>query len=274
MSRPVHFVHLTDLHLSHPDHRDPELLSDTLGTLKTVKAMVRAVRPRPAFILISGDLTNRGDAKSYRLLAETMDGIDIPIVYALGNHDSRPGFYEGMLGRDCNLEAPYCHDTVIDDLHVVVLDSRVPGRIGGALSSDQFDFLQSALDRHTGLRKIIAIHHPPALDEDATLAWECLDWADSRRLAGLLKGRDVAGVFSGHVHYDRVTFWHGMPVVVGTGLHTANDILYADGLRMVSGASFGLCTLRESGLTVSFVPLPSDRHELQTLDLKTLRALI
>ncbi len=273
MNDAVHFVHLTDLHISHPDGDDPGLLSDTLTTLQTVKAMVQAIRPRPAFILLSGDLTNRGDEESYRLLAERLHGLDMPIVLALGNHDSRRGFYAGMLGRADNLDAPYCHDTVIDGLHIIVLDSSVPGRVGGALSVDQFEFLQAALDRHRGARKIIAIHHAPALDGEAPLAWERLDLADSEHLARLLKGRDVAGIFSGHIHYDRVTFWNGIPVIVGTGLHTANDILYPDGLRMVSGGSFGLCTLRESGLSVSFVPLPSDRRELQVLDWTTLHKI-
>ena len=46
------------------------------------------------------------------------------------------------------------------------------------------------------------------------------------------------------------------------------------GWRMVSGASFGICTLRRSGLTVAFVPLPADRATLHTVSLAQMRQRI
>jgi 3',5'-cyclic-AMP phosphodiesterase len=83
----------------------------------------------------------------------------------------------------------------------------------------------------------------------------------------------VVGILSGHIHYDRVTVWHGVPVVIGMGQHAATDILEKDVLRMVNGASFAIGTIRTSGLTVSFVPLPSDRAELNRYPLDVLRKL-
>jgi 3',5'-cyclic-AMP phosphodiesterase len=254
----INFVHLTDLHISAPEANDTTLLSDTTATLGTIIAAIQAIEPRPEFVVVSGDLTNRGDVASYRLLREMMATIDVPIVYALGNHDTRPGFYEGMLGRGSS-EAPYCHDQLIAGVHIVVLDSSVRGKIGGALSPEQFDFLDGALARHKDAPKIVVVHHAPALDEGN---WETLTSADTERLAAMLKGRNVAGILTGHIHHDRVSHWYGIPVIVGTGQHNAIDPLFSNGLRLLAGTGFAWCSLRPSGLTVSFVPLPSDRREL------------
>ncbi|MCB1511885.1 MAG: hypothetical protein KDJ36_13370 [Hyphomicrobiaceae bacterium] len=62
-------------------------------------------------------------------------------------------------------------------------------------------------------------------------------------------------------------------MIVGGGLHTSVDILYRKGLRIVEGASFGLCTLRPSGLSVSFAPPPSERREISVHRLDRLKAL-
>src|SRR5690606_17889564 len=89
------------------------------------------------------------------------------------------------------------------------------------------------------------------------LHWRHIDHGHSMRLAQLLKGRNIVGILSGHIHHDRVSNWYGIPVVVGTGQHAATDILRNDVLRMVRGSSFTIGTIRKSGLTVAFVPQPA-----------------
>lgn len=266
------FLHLTDFHVSDPALADAQLLTDTEARLGEMLGMVAAMERKPAFAVVSGDLTNHGDVASYRYLRGRLSGLGFPLVYALGNHDSRPGFYRGMLDRSHDLDQPYCHEAVIDGVHVIVLDSSVPGRIGGALDATSFAFLDRALDDHHGVAKIIVVHHAPALDATSQLPWETLGQADSARLAAAIRGRNVAGILAGHVHVDRVSMWNGVPVIVGAGLHNAFDPLFGPGLRAVAGAGFALCTLRPAGLAVTFVPLPSDRRELAVLSEEKVRA--
>ena len=101
MKHNLTFVHLTDLHLNAPGVEDEHLHSDTTTTLRTILSQVKALQPKPAFIVASGDLTNRGDVASYHELKRLFDeaGLDSPVIWAIGNHDTRPGFYQGMLGR-------------------------------------------------------------------------------------------------------------------------------------------------------------------------------
>ncbi|WP_342358735.1 metallophosphoesterase [Terrarubrum flagellatum] len=278
MPQNLTFIHLTDLHINAPSVQDDHLFSDTSATLRKILSEVKALAPQPKFIVASGDLTNRGDVESYQHLKSIFDeaALDIPVVWALGNHDRRAGFYRGMLGRAENLGAPYFHDRVIEGLHVIALDSSAPGKIGGSIEAEQFAWLESRLNDHPDLPKLLVSHHAPLLDEDdIEMEWEAISAPDTIRLRKLLAGRNVIGLLSGHIHFDRVSSWHGVPVVVGIGQHAATDVLSLHkGVRMVSGASFAIGTVRPSGLTVSFTPQPTDRRELHMITFAAMAELI
>jgi 3',5'-cyclic AMP phosphodiesterase CpdA len=271
MQPPVTFIHLTDVHIGRPD--DTHLHSDTTENLRRAIAEIARIEPRPAFAIVSGDLANAGDPESYAALKAELDKLRMPVLCAIGNHDTREGFYRGFMGRTESLTDPYDHDVLVAGVHVITLDSSIPGAIGGDLDEAQFSWLADALQRHPDAARLIVIHHPPALDDHASdTPWRMLPVSTSQRLAAMLAGQRVAGILSGHIHHDRFSQWHGMPLIVGNGLHAATDILDPEFLRMVRAASFGLGTLRASGLTMAVVPLPSDRAELARYPLAALRA--
>lgn len=267
----VTFLHLTDLHVVAPDLDEPGTWSDTVATMRMVRGMIEAMAPAPAFIAVSGDLTNKGEAASFRTLKALLDGIGIPMLFALGNHDRREGFYEGFL-EEPGRTGFWDHDAAIAGVHVITLDSSRPWCIGGVLDDSQFDWLEARLGDHPDLPKILMIHHPPALGTDSATEWESLRIADSARLAETIRGRGVAGILSGHIHQDRVSTFHGVPLIVGQGQHFAHDILHpGEELAMQAGGSFGVCTLRPSGLTVNYVQLPSDRRRLGMIGMERIR---
>ncbi len=273
LQRTVRFVHLTDIHVSPPPAGGTSKDDEPVARLDTALEMIRGIDPAPDFAIVSGDITDKGDEESYRIVRRRLDALAMPVVHALGNHDSRPGFYAGMLDRTQDAQAQYCHERSIAGVHVIVLDTSVPGRTSGEVGEAQFDFLEAALRREPDRPKIVVMHHAPRIDEESPFAWESLSVAETERFRQIVGGGNVAGILTGHIHHDRVSNWHGVSVIVGMGLQAFIDPLYRKGLRILSGASFGLCTLRPSGLTVSFVPLACDRRPLGFLDEDKVRSL-
>jgi len=263
------FIHLTDLHISHPRSPDPSDKSGAVETLRRVVQVINAMERQPAFVVASGDLTNMGDADSYRLLQEILEPLAPPLVMALGNHDKRAPFHE-VLGN-AGSDAPYFHDVVHGGMHVITLDTMKPGHVAGTICDAQFDFLAHALSRHSDLPRLIVMHHPPRVDADG-LPWGSIDMPATERLAEMLQGQKVAGILSGHIHINQVNHWHGIPIVISNGQDSTIDLLEADGLRIVEGTGMGICEWRPSGLSVSFVPLSPAARELRMIDRKRLLA--
>lgn len=267
MSELVTFVHLTDLHVGDPSVPDDHLHSDTNATLAAILADVKKLVPQPRFIIASGDLTNRGDVNDYDVLKAIFAEAELtmPVLFALGNHDKRDGFYPSILGKSDHAMAPYDHAQVIDGIHIITLDSSVPSKIGGSFEAGQLDWLKAELDNHAELPKLLVMHHAPALDDNPAMEWESLSIADTEALRQAVEGKNVIGILSGHIHYDRVSNWYGIPVVVGIGQHAATDVLWLhEGLRGYEGASFAIGTVRPSGLTITFAPLRKEPKEIMS----------
>jgi 3',5'-cyclic AMP phosphodiesterase CpdA len=257
------FIHLSDLHLSHPDACDPKDTAVALQTLRDAIAAINAMDPQPAFVVASGDLTNLGDVASYQLLRETLAPLRAPLIPALGNHDKRAG-YHAVFGSGPS-DLPLFSDQVVDGLRVIVLDTLIQGHVAGTVDEGQLAMLEAALARHSGGPVIIVMHHPPRLDPDG-LPWGSIDLAATDRLAQILKGHPIAAILSGHIHINQVSQWHGIPLLVSTGLDSTVDLLEQSDLRLMEGAAFTICTWRASGITASFVPLRPKARELGLIE--------
>ena len=257
------FVHLTDLHISHPDANDPKDKGTSRDAMKRVVGIINAMDPQPDFVVASGDLTNMGDVASYALVRDLLKPLKSPVVMAMGNHDLRDGFRAVFGGEEG--DAPYFHDAVLGGLHVVTLDTKVPGRVAGAICDVQFDFLSEALLRHLGLPKLIVMHHPPRVD-DYGLPWGSIDMASTKKLAETLAGHNIAGILSGHIHINQIHQWHGIPICINSGLDYTIDLLERQDLRLLEGTTMTICEHRASGLSVNFVPLSPEQKDLGTID--------
>ena len=104
------FLHLSDLHHVAPGQLVAGV--DPMRQMRSVLARIERLEVAPAFIVVSGDLTETGSAAGYEVVNEVLTdlgGGGTPVLLALGNHDDRATFRRVVLGdeRADGLD-PYC----------------------------------------------------------------------------------------------------------------------------------------------------------------------
>jgi Icc protein len=271
-------VHVSDTHIL-PTPADRLQGVDTLQTLEQVLEYVASSGVRPDALVVSGDLANHGELDSYRrlrpLLERFASSLSAQLVVAMGNHDARPGFREGMLDQSPSDE-PVEYTRWIGGLRVIVLDSTVPGAAYGEVRADQLDWLRAELESPAEEGTVLVLHHPPV--PDSTPMAGLLTLHGAAELEATIRGSDVVGVLAGHAHHAIATAFGGVLCYAAPATAYSVDPLLLEHrtLRGVEGSGFGLARVFDGQMVTLTVAMPSDgretyRHEL---DDKVLSRLI
>ncbi len=190
----VHLLQLTDTHLC--AETGGKLLGvDTDQSLQAVIALARSERPTVDAILATGDLSDQGAETAYRRLVDYFDGLCTQHYWLTGNHDDR----EAMLSAAGEQRMPCCIET--SNWLVVMLDSQVPGQVGGELGADQLAQLSECLEhaRQASRHVLVCLHHQPVPVGCAWLDDQMVADADAF-FTFLDRHTAVRGVLWGHVH--------------------------------------------------------------------------
>jgi 3',5'-cyclic AMP phosphodiesterase CpdA len=219
-----------------------------------VIAEIRDMAPRPAFVVISGDLVNSPSIAAYqrvRAVVAELEGI-APVLLGLGNHDDRALFRHVVLDGAGEPTAPYRYVTTIGGLRVIMLDSTVAGEVGGRIGSDQLAWLDAQLRESASSGTVVILHHP-VLQPFAIPhpSWQP-DWflADAPELEQVIARHEVLGLLSGHVHISSTTAFGGTVAATVSSMILMFDPTHVAG-RMKAGAGFNVCVVRDGRLIVN-----------------------
>jgi 3',5'-cyclic AMP phosphodiesterase CpdA len=169
---------------------------------------------RPDMLVLSGDITDRGDAESFARVAEMVVGCAFPVWPIVGNHDSRAGLL-GAFPQVSADEDGFAHYVLEHNgLRIVFLDTLEEGRHGGAFCERRQAWLEARLDEAPATPTLIFMHHPPIVSG--------IEWMDPgpnepwvRRFAAAVRGREqVRAIHCGHLHRPIVTSFAGIPLGV------------------------------------------------------------
>ena len=146
----------------------------------------------PDVVVVKGDLTDTGRAEEYEAFLACYGRLGDRMHHVRGNHDA---MRDPELARG---DAPYA--VRLDGVVLAVLDTVVPGRVGGALRPAQREWLDD-LARATTDPVLVFAHHPSYnIDEDYGLPL-----ADHEALLDVVAGHgNIAGYLAGHTHTNRV----------------------------------------------------------------------
>ena len=266
----MRFVHISDTHIgptadfSHYGHAP-------LPNLEFIVDAVNALRFPVDFVLHGGDVVEDGSEEAYRLAQRALSRLRVPVLYVAGNHDNPPALQRIILGKEPSQER-MDYATVVDGIHVVVLDTRGPQDPTGMLTNHQITRLRE-ICTPKGPPLVIALHHPP-LDLDCL--WLAVGWAtpEGRKptmlldqgpafLEALSPARErIRGVFFGHVHRSYQIMHRGILFSSAPSgfaqLLTWPDADYPNA-SPDEPAGFSLVTIDQDKTTISQHALPRPR---------------
>jgi len=256
-SRPAHFL----LHISDTHFVGAGLLYgavDVETRLRDLLEPFELAHARPEAIVITGDLADTGEPAAYRRLRGIVDPIAVrlgaAVVWVMGNHDSRAALRVGLLDQKPSVE-PVDQVHWFGGLRLVVLDTSVPGRHHGELTSGQLGWLRTELATPAPEGTIVVMHHPPvpSLLDLAVL----VELQDQDRLAAVLAGSDVRAILAGHLHFSTTATFAGIPVSVASSSCYTQDLVMPPGAMRSrdGGQAANLVHVYENTVLHSVVPV-------------------
>jgi len=231
---------ITDLHIGFDRDNSHEL---NVRRLNMVIDHINEMSARPDLLIVSGDLVENGDdQRAYRHMESLVKRWQGPILWAVGNHDSRDGM------RTVLPEVPLDEDGFVQfeseqgGLRFVIVDTLDEGRHGGMVCERRAKWLRARLREKKDVPTIIVMHHPPV---DTGIAWmsalPCEEWV--QRVEKVIRpAKQVVAILAGHVHRPIATGFAGKRLVVAasTAPQVALDLedvdpLHPDGRALIIG---------------------------------------
>ncbi len=209
------FLVISDLHLV--GEGETSMTLDTAARLDNCVATINARYPDADFVVVAGDLADRGEEAAYLRLQAALARLMIPAYVTLGNHDDRPTYLR-VFGAD-KADETGCVNHVIDakGYRVIVLDSSEPGRVDGVLEPAQIDWLAARLAEAADRPVIVVLHHNANALHIAADTIKLID--DAPFIAALKTHPDIRQVIAGHVHLTSTALYHGIPFTTLAGGH-------------------------------------------------------
>jgi 3',5'-cyclic AMP phosphodiesterase CpdA len=146
----------------------------------------------PDVVMVKGDLTDTGRDEEYEAFLACYGRLGDRMHHVRGNHDAM---------RDPELArqgAPYV--VPLDGVTLAVLDTVVPGLVGGALDADQWTWLD---DMVAGTPDpVLVVAHHPAFNPDPRYGLSIDDF--TRLLDVFARRENIVGYLAGHTHSNHV----------------------------------------------------------------------
>lgn len=209
------FVVLSDLHLGPPGI--PVNGLDTGARLGEAIKVIARDHADSAFVMLAGDLADRGEVAAYHHLQDRIAALPMPVHITLGNHDDRAAFLS-VFGPD--RDDPLGRVSTVVDLanhRIILFDTTEPGLVGGRLCQGRLDWLAARLEETQDRPVIVVQHHhanPLSLPVDEIILENAEDY-----LAVLRQHPDFRQVIAGHVHLPTAAVWRGIPMTTLAGSH-------------------------------------------------------
>ncbi|MCF2530738.1 metallophosphoesterase [Yinghuangia soli] len=219
-------------HLSDPHLVTGPLAGEPAAGLHRALGRVLSLRPRPACVVITGDLVDRGRPDGYPVLAELLRGYPLPVHLAAGNHDNHKALLDTFGGTRFLADGNATNYAAVHPgVTVIVLDSSrsAPDPQSGSLDAGQLAWLDATLARHTDRPALVCLHHPPVPVGIPFLDGMRVAPQDADALAATIaRHPHTARILAGHVHRPITAAFAGTTVAIAPSTYRQTDLAMCD----------------------------------------------
>jgi Icc protein len=191
------FIHVSDLHLVPKGDKLWGL--DPFTRFEACLDDIAKFHHDAAFVVISGDLAERGEVLAYRQLKARLADFPIETHLMLGNHDDRGHFFS-VFPEGPRDDAGFVQSAITreDGLFLLLDTLKGPPSSAGLYSTERKAWLKAELTRAGERPVYLFMHHPPFSIAHDLMDQIMLD--DAEDFLALLVGHAVRHVFFGHAH--------------------------------------------------------------------------
>ncbi|WP_152966722.1 PQQ-binding-like beta-propeller repeat protein [Sporosarcina globispora] len=181
------FVNVADVHVEAGSTNNRERFTDQLKQINESTG-------DPAFITVSGDLTNRATDAEYQDYTASTATSALPVYPAVGNHDFAPGSnYQTRIDRYRNYLGPEWYSFDYGKRHFVVLENNL-----GFSEPDQLEWLKQDLAQNGKNKEVVVFVHKPLNTPQTPTSDRTKEFID------LLSQYQTRLVMVGHTHVNDV----------------------------------------------------------------------
>jgi 3',5'-cyclic AMP phosphodiesterase CpdA len=191
------FVQISDTHIGFSKDANP----DVAGTLRLAIERVNALRPSPALVLHTGDITHLSKAVEFDTAAELLKGLNVAEVHTVpGEHDladATASEYFARFGRVSSNRGYYSFDH--RGVHFVGLVNVLNFQAGGlgVLGHEQLAWLEANLKGCSSSTPIVVFAHMPLWTVYQPWGWGT---ADAEAALAILRRFGSVTIVNGHIH--------------------------------------------------------------------------
>ncbi|MDD2958337.1 MAG: metallophosphoesterase [Lachnospiraceae bacterium] len=199
----MNVLHISDIHFRRQYEQGDNYknilctMQNPLLSLEICLLHMKKMKRTPDLIIITGDLTDDGEAEDYKMLRLFFQEKipDIPIVVTMGNHDNKAGFRKGWLGCEPSRE-DYFADFSIQGIRVLSFDSAKQGNPNGRITQIQMKWLKDRLKEEQHQPVILVTHHHLIDDHEGIPAVSY-----PKEFAKMIRDSNIFCILCGHTHH-------------------------------------------------------------------------
>jgi len=210
-SQPYFFVHLSDPQIGMIDQSlETKLITNTVSAIN---------RLHPAFVIVTGDLTNpTGNVEKMeeikRMLAQVKK--EIPVYYVPGNHDVGQTASDGLIALFRSKFNSDRFSAVHHNTRLIGINSQILMAKRDTLEQEQYQWLENELKKSTeNEHRFVFAHHPLFLltvDEmDLNIG---IPAKYRKKYVDLFDKYNVQYMFAGHLHVNHIAHAENLTIVV------------------------------------------------------------